>query len=257
MKLITIGDIVSRQGCDYLHRALRGLKQRYQPDVIIANGENSAVGNGVTPQSANDIFAAGVDVITLGNHALRRPEISEYLETHEYIIRPANYHPSAPGSGSVLLDKGRYTVAVINLQGAVYLDNIANPFEAADREIEAAKAAGANVIVMDFHAEASSEKRAMGFYVDGRVSVLVGTHTHVQTSDEQILPCSTGYITDLGMTGPYYSVLGVTPERAITKMKTNLPVRFTNPDGPCTLEGCFFEVDEKTGKTVRAERFRV
>ncbi len=257
MRILAIGDIVSRQGCDYLRDTLYKLKREYKPDIVIANGENSAIGNGILPQSARAIFEAGVDVITLGNHALKRHEISDYLDENEFIIRPANYHPSAPGRGSVILDKGYVKVAVINLQGAVYLDNIYNPFDCIDEEIEKAREQGATIIIVDFHAEASSEKRAMGFYIDGRASVLFGTHTHVQTSDEQIYPNGLGYITDLGMTGPYYSVLGIEPEKAIRKMKTNLPVRFSNPDGPCTLEGCFFEVDNKTGKTIRVERFRV
>jgi len=256
MKILAIGDVVSGQGCEYLAKTLRRLKREYEADIVIVNGENSAVGNGITPKSATALFDAGADVITLGNHALRRPEISDYLDEQPFIVRPANYHPSAPGKGSVIVDKGAVSVAVINLQGAVYLDNIANPFEAIDTEIEKVTAAGAQIIIIDFHAEASSEKRAMGFYVDGRASVLFGTHTHVQTSDEQILPRGTGYITDLGMTGPYYSVLGVEPAIAIQKMKTNLPVRFKNPDGPCTVEGCYFEVDNQTGKTVQTERFR-
>ena len=256
MRILTVGDIVSKQGCEYLRENNFKLKREFRADLVIANGENSAVGNGILPQSANYIFDSGVDVITLGNHALRRPEIADYLEENEFIIRPANYHPSAPGKGAVYLDKGSVKVAVINLQGSVYLDNIENPFECIDSEIEYAKDEGANIIIIDFHAEASSEKKALGFYVDGRASVLFGTHTHVQTSDEQILPLGTGYITDLGMTGPYFSVLGVEPEKAIRKMKTNLPVRFSNPDGPCTLEGCVFEVDNKTGKPVHIERFR-
>ncbi len=145
---------------------------------------------------------------------------------------------------------------MINLQGAVYLENIENPFDGIDREIEKVKADGANIIIIDFHAEASGEKKGMGFYLDGRVSAMFGTHTHIQTSDEQILPNGTGYITDIGMTGPYYSVLGVTPEIAIQKMKTNLPVKFTNPDGRCTVEGVVIEIDDKTGKTTNIERFR-
>ena len=256
MKVLTIGDVVSRQGCEYLREKLFALKREYGADIVIVNGENSAVGNGILPSSAKDIFDSGADVITLGNHALKRVEISDFLDENEFIIRPANYNASAPGKGMAILNKGADTVAVINLQGAVYLDNIENPFYAADREIEKAKEEGANIIIIDFHAEASSEKRAMGFYVDGRASVLFGTHTHVQTSDEQILPNGTGYITDIGMTGPYYSVLGVEPKAAIYKMKTNLPVKFSNPDGPCTIEGCLFEIDSKTGKTVYLERFR-
>lgn len=256
MRILAIGDVVSRQGCEYLRKMLPALKREYKADIVIANGENSAVGNGITPQSAQFIFDSGVDVITLGNHSFKRPEICDYLDRNEFIIRPANYHHSASGRGVCFLDKGYCVVAVINLQGTVYLENHSNPFEAIDREIEYAKNEGARIIIVDFHAEASSEKRGMGFYVDGRVSAIVGTHTHVQTSDEQILPNGTGYITDLGMTGPYYSVLGVAPDKAIQKMKTNLPVRFVNEDGPCTVEGCFIEIDNKTGKTIQIERFR-
>ena len=256
MKILAIGDVVSQQGCDYLREKLFALKNEYGADLVIVNGENSAIGNGILPQSARFILDSGADVITLGNHALKRREIYDFLDENEFIIRPANYHKSAPGKGCVILDKGAYRVAVINLQGTVYLDGIENPFDAAEREVENAKAQGVNVIIIDFHAEASIEKRAMGFFLDGKISALFGTHTHVQTSDEQILPNGTGYITDLGMTGPYYSVLGVTPEKAIEKMRTNLPVRFSNPDGPCVLEGCCFEIDTKTGKTVHIERFR-
>lgn len=256
MRIIAIGDVVASQGCDYLRAELPKLKREYNADFVIVNGENSAVGNGVTPKSAQHIFTSGADVITLGNHSLRRPEIADYLDENEFIIRPCNYHSSAPGRGSVILDKGKNRVAVINLQGAVYLDNIINPFDSIDREIEKVKQDGANIIIVDFHAEASGEKKGMGFYLDGRVSALFGTHTHTQTSDEQILPNGTGYITDIGMTGPYYSVLGVTPEIVIQKMKTNLPVKFTNPDGRCTMEGIVFDIDESTGKTIKTERFR-
>lgn len=256
MKILLIGDIVSQQGCDYLRNTLPSLKREYSADIVIANGENSAIGNGITPQSARFIFDSGVDVITLGNHALKRKEICDYLDETEFIIRPVNYHSSASGKGVTIVDKGFTQLAVINLQGVVYLEPHRNPFEAIDEEIKKLNDEGIHNIIIDFHAEASSEKRAMGFYVDGRVSAIVGTHTHVQTSDEQILPNGTGYITDLGMTGPFYSVLGITPEIAIEKMKTNLPVKFKNPDGPCTMEGCFIEIDNKTGKTIKIERFR-
>ncbi|MBE6719331.1 MAG: TIGR00282 family metallophosphoesterase [Ruminococcaceae bacterium] len=256
MNIITIGDIVSKQGCEYLAEKLPELKRDYKADLVIANGENSAVGNGITPASAKYIFDCGVDVITLGNHSLRRQEIADYLEEHDAIVRPENYHSTAPGRGFTVVDKGRYRVLVANLQGTVYLDAIENPFDAVSRVLDFAEAQGIKVIILDFHAEASSEKRSMGFYLDGKVSAVVGTHTHVQTSDEQILPNGTAYITDLGMTGPYYSVLGVKPEITIQKFKTNLPVRFKNADGPCTVEGCFIEVDEKTGQAVRIERFR-
>lgn len=256
MKILAIGDVVSKQGCEYLRHELPKLKRELCADIVIANGENSAVGNGVLPQSAEFILDCGVDVITLGNHSLRRTEIYDYLDSNHPIIRPANYHSSAPGKGLEIIDKGYCKVAVINIQGAVYLDPVENPFSVVDKLIDEAKSEGANIIVIDFHAEASAEKRAMGFYVDGRVSAIFGTHTHVQTSDNQILPNGTGYVTDLGMTGPYYSVLGVDPECAVKKLRTGLPVRFVNNDGPCTLEGCLFEIDNKSGKTINTTLIR-
>ena len=257
LRILAIGDVVGSQGCDYLRDCLPKIKREYRPDFVIVNGENSAVGNGIIPKSAQHIFTSGADAITLGNHALRRPEIADYLDENEFIIRPCNYHRSAPGNGSVILERGKSRVAVINLQGTVYLDSNTNPFDAIDAEIEKVKANGARIIVVDFHAEASGEKKGMGFYLDGRVSAVFGTHTHVQTSDEQILPNGTAYITDIGMTGPYYSVLGVTPELAIQKMKTNLPVRFENPDGPCTMEGVVIDINEANGRAENIERFRV
>lgn len=256
MRILTIGDIVSGYGCEYLRKMLPALKREFSADIAIVNGENSANGNGITPKAADFIFSCGADVITLGNHGLRRPEIYNYLDEHEYIIRPANYHPSAPGNGMVIVDKGYTKIAVINLQGAAYLDPIRNPFDVIDHLIEKAHNDDAKIIIIDFHAEATAEKRAMGFYLDGRVSAIFGTHTHVQTSDNQILPNGTGYITDIGMTGPFQSVLGVSPECAIEKMRTGLPVRFKNDDIACTIEGCLFEIDNKTGKTIHTEIIR-
>lgn len=256
MKILTIGDIVSKQGCEYLRKVLPALKKELGADIVIANGENSAVGNGILPQSANYILDSGVDVITLGNHSLRRREIYEYLDGSNPIIRPANYHSSAAGKGYIIIDKGYCQVAVINLQGIVYLDPIDNPFSVIDRIIDEIKTLGVRIIILDFHAEATSEKRAMGFYLDGRISALFGTHTHTQTSDNQILPNGTGYISDIGMTGPYYSVLGVNPECVIEKLKTGLPVRFKNDDGPCVLEGCLFEIDNNSGKTISTTLIR-
>ncbi|MDD6728079.1 MAG: TIGR00282 family metallophosphoesterase [Eubacteriales bacterium] len=256
MKILTIGDVVSRQGCEYLMQELPKLKRELKPDIVVVNGENSAVGNGILPQSADYILSCGADVITLGNHGLKRREIYDYLDSNKPIIRPANYHPSAPGRYYEIIDKGSIRAAVMSIQGAVYLDPVENPFSVVDRVIDEIKAQGIDVIIVDFHAEATGEKKAMGFYLDGKVSVLYGTHTHVQTSDNQILPNGTGYVSDIGMTGPYYSVLGVSPECAIEKMRTNLPVRFVNDDGPCVLEGCLFEVDNKTAKTINTTLIR-
>lgn len=256
LKILTIGDIVSKQGCEYLRQNLPKLKREFNADVVIANGENSAVGNGILPNSANYILDSGVDVITLGNHSLRRREIYDYLDMDNPVIRPANYHKSAPGRGYIIIDKGYCRLAVVNLQGTVYLDSLDNPFNVIDGIIEEIKSQGIKIIILDFHAEATSEKRAMGFYLDGRVSAVFGTHTHTQTSDNQILPNGTGYITDIGMTGPYYSVLGVSPECVIEKFKTNLPVKFKNDDGVCVMEGCLFEIDNVTGKTISTSLIR-
>lgn len=168
VKILAIGDVVSNQGCDYLRDNLPKLKREYQADFVIVNGENSAVGNGITPKSAQHIFTSGADVITLGNHSLRRPEIADFLDENEFIIRPCNYHSSAPGNGSVILDKGKNRVAIINLQGAVYLDNIINPFDSIDDEIKKVKDDGANIIIIDFHAEATGEKRVWDFTLTAR-----------------------------------------------------------------------------------------
>lgn len=256
MKILTIGDVVSSQGCDYLRQVLPSLKKELKTDLVIANGENSAVGNGMLRQSLEHMLASGVDVITSGNHSLKRREVYDYLDENHPVIRPANYHSTAPGRSIEIIDKGFINIAVINLQGNAFLDPVENPFNVIDTMIKKAKEENAKIIIVDFHAEATAEKRAMGFYLDGRVSAVFGTHTHTQTNDNQILPNGTGYITDIGMTGPYYSVLGVKPEIAIEKFKTALPVRFENSDGPCVLEGCLFEIDNKTGKTIDTQLIR-
>ena len=246
MKLLLLGDVVGGKGCDFVRRHLPSLKKMYGVDLTIANGENSADGNGITPKSAADLFEAGVDVITTGNHAFRRRECYAEFDSNPYLLRPANYPDAAPGRGLCLVDFGYITVAVLNISGVVFLDNLDCPFLTADRLIAEAKAAGAGLIVCDFHAEATSEKRALGFYLDGRLTVLCGTHTHVQTADIQVLPGGTGYMTDLGMTGPVQSVLGVKAELAIAKQKDKLPVRFDYADSDYMLCGALFEVDHKT-----------
>lgn len=251
---MAVGDVVSMSGCEKLRSVLPRYKKENNIDIVIANGENSAVGNGITPFSAEHLFASGVDLITGGNHTYRRREFYDVLENSESIIRPANYNDNCPGKGYTIIDKGSVRVGVVNLLGTVFMEPLKNPFECIDEALENLKKE-VKIIVVDFHAEATAEKRAMGFYLDGRVSAVFGTHTHVQTADEQILPNGTGYITDLGMTGPVQSVLGVKAELAIEKMKTNMPVRFENPDIDCTVQGVVFEIDKQSGKTVSAERF--
>lgn len=254
IRVLAVGDVVGSCGCELLRQRLPVLKKHYAIDIAIVNGENSADGNGVTPQSAEHIFQSGADVITTGNHTFRRREIYGELDRTPFLLRPGNYPASAPGRGWCLLDRGSYRVAVLNLMGVVYMENLRCPFEEADRMVREAREAGAGAVFLDFHAEATSEKKALGYYLDGRISALFGTHTHVQTADNGILPGGTGYITDLGMTGPSGSVLGVEPKLAIRKMKEKLPVRFEYAKGPAFLNGCMFTVDLSTGKTTETER---
>lgn len=249
MKVLCIGDVCGKYGTQTVLEKLPKIKKEYSIDLVIANGENAAEGNGILPQSAGTLFTAGVDVITGGNHTVRRKEIYELLEENERLLRPANFPASLPGKGITIVDMGYTQVAVINILGVVYMENMACPFETADKMVEKAKSLGAKIILIDFHAEATSEKRALGFYLDGKISAFFGTHTHVQTNDNQILPNGTGYVTDIGMTGVKQSVLGADTELVIKKMKDKLPVKFMGAAGECELCGCVFDIDNKTGLT--------
>lgn len=258
MKILAIGDVVASVGCDYLRKVLPTLKKQKNIDVVIANGENSADGNGITPNSAEFLFDSGVDIITTGNHSFRRKEIYEYYDKTEHIVRPANYpENTTPGKGMCIFDMGRIQIAVINIMGTIYLENLKNPLEVADDYLKRADEIGAKIKIIDIHAEATSEKIALAYYVDGRATAVFGTHTHVQTADETILTNGTGYITDIGMTGPIHSVLGVKPEIVIQKIKTKMPCRFETAIGDCKLNGAIFEIDEKTGKTKGIERIEI
>ena len=255
MNLLAIGDVVGAAGCDHLRAHLPALKRHYHADVTIVNGENAAEGNGVTPAAADHIFQSGADVITGGNHSFRRREIYDRLERDDFLLRPANYPDSAPGRGLCVLDLGRCLVGVINVMGEVYLPATRSPFETADRMVAQAKEAGCRLIVVDLHAEATSEKLALGYYLDGRVTAVVGTHTHVPTADARLLPGGTAYITDLGMCGPSESVLGVKKEQSIALMKDKLPVRFETAPGPCRLDGVCVTADPATGLATAIEAF--
>ena len=256
MKILCIGDVCGHIGCDYLAAHLPEIKRKNNIDLTIVNGENSADGNGMTPFSIGELFDCGADIVTGGNHTFRRREVYDFLEENSCVIRPANFPDSAPGHGIAYVDFGYTTVAVISLMGTVYMEALDCPFKTADRLIEEAKEQGAKIIIVDFHCEATGEKRAMGFYLDGRISALFGTHTHVQTADAQVLPLGTGYITDLGMTGPINSVLGIKPQLAIAKMKDKIPVRFENETGKCMINGCVFDIDNN-GKTIGATAIKL
>ncbi len=259
MRVLSVGDVCYESGCDYLLKALPILKKDKNIDFTVVNGENSAASNGISPQSASLILSAGADVVTGGNHTLHRKDIRHLLDENERLLRPDNLPSASYGSGYCLVDMGYARVAVINLLGQVYLEMLGaeNPFTAADVLIQRAKSDGANVIIVDFHAETTSEKRAMGYYLDGRVSAVFGTHTHVQTSDAQVLPKGTAYITDIGMTGPIHSVLGVEPQIIIDRFRNKGQGRFVPAQGECRMEGFIFEVDIKTGKALSAEAIRI
>ncbi len=257
MRILTVGDVCGSIGCGFLLKKLPQIKQQYSIDLSIVNGENSADGNGLTPQSLDMLYAAGADVVTGGNHSLRRKESFERFENDEFLLRPENMHTSGPGKGYCEVDLGRVRVAVINLLGRVYMPEADDPFASAEELVEKAKTNGIKVILVDIHAEATSEKKALAYCLDGKVSAVFGTHTHVLTADEQILPLGTGFISDIGMTGPVDSVLGVKKELSIAKIRDNAPVKFQLAEGKCGLSGCIFEIDEKTGLTVKVERINI
>ena len=256
MRVLCVGDVCAPAGCEAALKIIPELKREYNIGFTVVNGENSAAGNGITPESAGLLFSAGADVITGGNHTLRRSEVYEMLDTNPCLLRPQNIEAQY-GGGYTLFDLGKYRAAVINLSGQIYFDRIkpSNPFTAAEQLTERAKSEGAKFIFVDFHAEATSEKRAMGFYLDGKVSAVFGTHTHVQTADEQILPGGTGYITDLGMTGVIDSVLGVQKQIIINRLKAGGgSEKFLQAEGECMLNGCVFDIDDSTGLAVGVHR---
>lgn len=251
MRILAVGDVVGNGGCEIIRRRLPAIKKKYNIDFCIANGENSAVGNGILPSSADHLLSSGVDFITTGNHVFKRSEIYSYLDESDRIIRPFNVHPSNPGKGYAIIDMGRTSIGIVNLLGKAFMNGSENPFDYADKALEKIK--DCKIKIIDFHAEATGEKRALGFYVDGRASIIFGTHTHIPTADAQILPNGTGYITDLGMCGPDNSVLGVESEIIIGALKTGMPARFKNSDNPCSIQGCIFDIDDKTGKTISVQ----
>lgn len=253
MRILTVGDVVGKPGLQYLKHRLRRLKQEHRADFTIVNGENAS-GVGITPTQADAIFDAGADVITLGNHVWNKRQIVPYLEDNCDILRPANLAPQSPGEGWGIYDAAGWRVLVMNLIGRCEMAfGPDNPFLEADRILK--KAEGRyDVAVCEIHANATSEKLAMGFYLDGRCAAVYGTHTHVQTADERVNPKGTGYITDIGMTGPIWSVLGVKPEQSIALFRGDLTEYFQTAEGECALGGALFEMDPSSGKCTHVER---
>ena len=254
--ILAVGDVTGEEGLRHLHRHLRQVKKMKDIAFTVVNGENIS-GNGLTPDQAEELFAAGADVITLGNHTWGKMQIAEYLEDNPYILRPANFTTRVPGRGYGVYYCGRIRIAVMNLIGRCNLDfNAENPFSTADRLLKS-ETERPTFTLVDFHAQTTSEKLAMGYHLDGRVSALWGTHTHVPTADERVMAKGTGYMTDLGMTGPVESVLGIRPEQSVEFFLGGLPGRYRNAGGACKMQGAIFTLDSDTGLCTAVERIDI
>lgn len=256
MRVLFLGDIVGAPGRELIEDNLTKLKDKYRPHIIIANGENAAGGRGINEKILKQLFQSGINIITMGNHTWDQKEIFEFIDEYKYLIRPANYPAKTPGSGYTIFHFNSYKLAVINVQGRTYLPPLDCPFTKTLELIEIIKKETQNIIV-DFHAEATSEKQAMGWFLDGKVTAVIGTHTHVQTADERILPKGTAYITDVGMVGPYDGILGMKREQVIDKFITQLPQRFEVDNSErWQINGIIIDVDPGTGKALKVERLR-
>jgi hypothetical protein len=257
MKILFIGDIVGKVGRMAVKTLLPNLVTRYKIDLVIANGENAASGFGITEKTASEIFSAGVQIITTGNHVWDKKEAVSYITRESRIIRPLNYPPGTPGSGSILhtLPNGE-KVAVLNVAGRVFMNTLDCPFRTTKVEVERIREF-TNIIFIDLHAEATSEKMAFGYYLDGAVSAIVGTHTHVQTADERILPGGTAFITDVGMTGPQESVIGIEKEQIVDKFLDQMPRKYDVADGKAIMSAVVVEIDDKSGKAGAIQRIQL
>ncbi len=257
MRILAVGDLVGENGLKKLNEVLQELKKKKNIDFVIVNGENVAGGMGITHKLYKEILRAGADVVTLGNHTWAKKDIFSFIEEEERLIRPANYSEGVLGKGYVIVPCKEKNIAVMNLIGRTEMNVLSeNPFTKADHILEEIKEK-ADIIILDFHAEASAEKIAMGYYLDGKVSVVFGTHTHVQTADETVLDKGTGYITDIGMTGPLKSVIGMEVGASLKRFETSLPERYKLAEGRCGFCGCIFEVDERTCRTTTIERVKM
>ena len=255
-KVLLLGDVCGQAGCRALFFNLKGIIKKKKPDLVIINGENSAEGFGIVPKTVEQLIQSGGDVITTGNHVWQKPEGVRCLKEMPNVLRPANYpEGDTPGHGFIVIEKAGVNVAVVNLEGRESMSNLDCPFRSAAEIIKKIKKdKSVNIIIVDFHAESTMEKEALALYLDGQVSVVAGTHTHVQTADEKILPKGTGYITDLGMTGPEDSVIGSEKNIAVQRFITQIPIKMEMAETQLMINGLFAEIDTATGKTVSIER---
>ncbi|MBJ6801820.1 TIGR00282 family metallophosphoesterase [Geomonas propionica] len=257
VKLLFIGDVIGKPGREALSRELHRIVDRHMVDLVIANGENAAGGFGLTEETALDLFKCGVQMITSGNHIWDKKDALEYIKREDRIVRPANYPEGTPGKGTTIVKTpGGIKIGILNLEGRVFMNNLDCPFRCADREIAKLKEE-TPIVFVDFHAEATSEKVSLGWYLDGRVAAVIGTHTHVQTADERILTGGTAYMTDAGMTGSFDSVIGVKKEEAIQKFVTQRPSKFEVAKKDIRINAVAIEVDEKTGLALNIERINI
>ena len=256
MRLLVVGDVVGRLGRKAFARYTRELKEKYKIDLVIVNGENSAGGKGISRKSLDELYRAGADIVTSGNHVWDNREINGFIDDEPYLVRPANYPEGAQGKGWCIYPFKSANLAVVNMSGRTFMPDMDCPFQKIE-EVLSEIGQEADIILLDFHAETTSEKMAMGFYLDGRVQAVVGTHTHIQTADERILPQGTAYITDLGMVGPWNSVLGVKPEIIIQKFTTCRPVRFDLAEGPAVYSAVVIDIDTNTKKAVSIKRVMI
>ena len=253
MKVLFIGDIYGKTGRVILKSNITRLRERYCPDYIIANGENVDKGKGITPTLLQELLSIGVDAVTSGNHIYAKKEILPVMGDNVKLIRPINYSKACPGKGYIILKKNDSALCIINVSGRVFMEPCDDPFSAVEAVLDEVKKQATNILI-DFHAEATSEKTAFAWHFDGRVSAVLGTHTHVQTADERILPFGTAFVCDVGMTGPYEGIIGASRDAVIEKFLTGMPACFTCQEGKGQLNAVFLELCEKTGKTISIER---
>ena len=255
MNILVVGDVVGKVGVDFVKKNLSNIKEKYKIDLTIVNGENSAEGMGITLKIAETLYDSGADVITMGNHTWGKKDIFSFIDEEKRLIRPLNYAEGLPGHGVFITSRGGKKIAVIDLIGRVNVGgNFDSPFDAASKEIDKLKVEGVDIIIVEIHAEATAEKIALGYYLKDKATVVYGTHTHVQTADEKIYDTGMGYITDVGMTGPKNSIIGMTPEAALKRFLTQMPERYSCAEGEAMLNAVVFEIDDQSNKVSKVER---